>query len=192
MAGATAKLSRQSTISGSPISAPCFTTPKKAPAKTSWPRVNAVRRRGIVDNSRIAVCGWSYGGIMTAWMISKYHIWRAAVSGASVNDWITDYGTADDSLADVGSFSRLAVRRRQRSPSGDELLLSPTSPTLRRRCSFSPTSATIVTRSRPRRCTGAHCATITRMRRCASGRSTATFPRPGSDRATSTITGSTT
>ena len=38
---------------------------------------------------------------MTAWMISKYHIWKAAVSGASVNDWITDYGTADDSLADV-------------------------------------------------------------------------------------------
>ena len=53
---------------------------------------------------RIAVCGWSYGGIMTAWMISKYHIWKAAVSGASVNDWITDYGTADDSLADVDLF----------------------------------------------------------------------------------------
>ncbi|MBV8117187.1 MAG: prolyl oligopeptidase family serine peptidase, partial [Candidatus Eremiobacteraeota bacterium] len=66
--------------------------------------VNAVRARGIVDDSRIAVGGWSYGGIMTAWMISKYHIWRAAVSGASVDDWITDYGTADDSLADADLF----------------------------------------------------------------------------------------
>ena len=49
--------------------------------------VDAVRARGIVDERRIVVGGWSYGGIMTAWMISKYHLWRAAVSGASVNDW---------------------------------------------------------------------------------------------------------
>jgi len=28
--------------------------------------LDAVRARGIVDDSRIAVCGWSYGGIMTA------------------------------------------------------------------------------------------------------------------------------
>jgi dipeptidyl aminopeptidase/acylaminoacyl peptidase len=63
-----------------------------------------VSARGIVDESRIAVSGWSYGGIMTAWMISKYHIWRAAVSGASVDDWVADYGTADDSLADEDLF----------------------------------------------------------------------------------------
>jgi dipeptidyl aminopeptidase/acylaminoacyl peptidase len=37
-------------------------------------------------------------------MISKYHIWKAAVSGASVDDWITDYGTADDSLSDEDLF----------------------------------------------------------------------------------------
>ena len=74
------------------------------PGKDIMAAVEAVRARGIVDDSRIAVSGWSYGGIMTAWMISKYHIWKAAVSGASVNDWITDYGTADDSLADVDLF----------------------------------------------------------------------------------------
>jgi dipeptidyl aminopeptidase/acylaminoacyl peptidase len=75
--------------------------PEEGPGKDIMSALDAVRARGIVDDSRIAVCGWSYGGIMTAWLISKYHIWRAAVSGASVNDWITDYGTADDSLADV-------------------------------------------------------------------------------------------
>jgi dipeptidyl aminopeptidase/acylaminoacyl peptidase len=74
--------------------------PEKGPGEDIMAAVDAVRARGIVDGSRIAVCGWSYGGIMTAWLISKYHIWKAAVSGASVNDWITDYGTADDSLAD--------------------------------------------------------------------------------------------
>ncbi|MBV8154068.1 MAG: S9 family peptidase [Candidatus Eremiobacteraeota bacterium] len=78
--------------------------PEEGPGKDIMAAVDSVRARGIVDDSRIAVSGWSYGGIMTAWMISKYHIWKAAVSGASVNDWTTDYGTADDSLADVDLF----------------------------------------------------------------------------------------
>jgi dipeptidyl aminopeptidase/acylaminoacyl peptidase len=75
--------------------------PEDGPGKDIIAALHTVRARGIVDESRLAVSGWSYGGIMTAWMISKYHFWKAAVSGASVNDWITDYGTADDSLADV-------------------------------------------------------------------------------------------
>jgi len=81
-----------------------FDDPEAGPGKDIMAAVDAVRARGIVDDSRIAVSGWSYGGIMTAWMISKYHIWKAAVSGASVNDWYTDYGVADDSLADIGLF----------------------------------------------------------------------------------------
>ena len=77
---------------------------EEGPGKDIMSAVDTVRARGIVDDSRIAVSGWSYGGIMTAWMISKYHIWKAAVSGASVNDWITDYGVSDDSLSDVDLF----------------------------------------------------------------------------------------
>jgi len=78
--------------------------PDEGPGKDIMAAVDAVRARGIVDDRRIAVSGWSYGGIMTAWMISKYHIWAAAVSGASVNDWATDYGVADDSLSDRDLF----------------------------------------------------------------------------------------
>jgi len=78
--------------------------PEAGPGQDIMAAIKAVRSRGIVDDSRIAVSGWSYGGIMTAWMISKYHIWRAAVSGASVDDWIADYGTADDSLSDEDLF----------------------------------------------------------------------------------------
>jgi dipeptidyl aminopeptidase/acylaminoacyl peptidase len=78
--------------------------PEEGPGKDIMAAVDAVRARGIVDDARMAVSGWSYGGIMTAWMISKYHVWKAAVSGASVNDWITDYGTADDSLSDEDLF----------------------------------------------------------------------------------------
>jgi dipeptidyl aminopeptidase/acylaminoacyl peptidase len=78
--------------------------PDAGPGKDIMAAVNAVRARGFVDDRRIAVSGWSYGGIMTAWMISKYHIWNSAVSGASVNDWITDYGVADDSGSDAALF----------------------------------------------------------------------------------------
>jgi dipeptidyl aminopeptidase/acylaminoacyl peptidase len=82
-----------------------FNDPEQGPGEDLIAALQAVRALGIVDESRIAVCGWSYGGIMTAWMISKYHFWKSAVSGASVNDWITDYGTADDSLADADLFA---------------------------------------------------------------------------------------
>jgi len=34
--------------------------------------------RGIVDSSRIAAVGHSYGGYMTAWLISHQHFWRCA------------------------------------------------------------------------------------------------------------------
>ncbi len=78
--------------------------PDDGPGQDIMAAVNAVKAMGIVDAHRIAVSGWSYGGIMTAWMISKYHIWRAAVSGASVNDWATDYGVADDSESDAALF----------------------------------------------------------------------------------------
>jgi dipeptidyl aminopeptidase/acylaminoacyl peptidase len=79
---------------------PILHDPEDGPGKDIMAALDAIRARGIVDDSRLAVSGWSYGGIMTAWMISKYHVWRAAVSGASVDDWITDYGTADDSGED--------------------------------------------------------------------------------------------
>jgi len=78
--------------------------PEAGPGKDVMAAVDAVRALGIVDDRKMAVSGWSYGGIMTAWMISKYHVWRAAVSGASVNDWITDYGVADDSDSDRALF----------------------------------------------------------------------------------------
>jgi len=78
--------------------------PDDGPGKDVMAAVEAVKAKGIVDETRLAVSGWSYGGIMTSWMISRYHVWRAAVSGASVNDWITDYGTADDADSDKALF----------------------------------------------------------------------------------------
>ncbi len=78
--------------------------PEDGPGRDVDAAVAAVRARGIVDSNRIAVSGWSYGGIMTAWMVTHYHYWKAAVSGASVNDWSTDYSVADDSDSDAALF----------------------------------------------------------------------------------------
>ncbi|MGA8535456.1 MAG: prolyl oligopeptidase family serine peptidase [Candidatus Tumulicola sp.] len=48
----------------------------------------AVLKLGVADPSRIGVSGWSEGGLMTSWLIGHDARWKAAVSGAAVNDWI--------------------------------------------------------------------------------------------------------
>ena len=70
------------------------------PGRDIMAGIAAVERLGIVDSSRIGVSGWSYGGYMTSWMITHYHVWKAAVSGAAVDDWVLDYSVADDHKAD--------------------------------------------------------------------------------------------
>ncbi|MGB8520444.1 MAG: prolyl oligopeptidase family serine peptidase, partial [Candidatus Tumulicola sp.] len=42
----------------------------------------------IVDETNIGISGWSEGGLMTSWLIGHDTRWKAAVSGAAVNDWI--------------------------------------------------------------------------------------------------------
>ncbi|HEV2490328.1 MAG TPA: S9 family peptidase [Candidatus Acidoferrales bacterium] len=59
-----------------------------------------VEKMGIVDTNKIAVSGWSYGGYMTSWMIGHYHIWKAAVSGAAVNDLIMEATVSDGNRTD--------------------------------------------------------------------------------------------
>lgn len=66
--------------------------------------IAAVERLGIVDRSRIGVSGWSYGGQLTAWLIGHHHVWKAAVTGAAVNDLVVDYAIADDVDADRQAF----------------------------------------------------------------------------------------
>jgi len=39
--------------------------------------IDALKKRGFVDETRIGVTGWSYGGYMTSWLIGHYQIWKA-------------------------------------------------------------------------------------------------------------------
>jgi dipeptidyl aminopeptidase/acylaminoacyl peptidase len=49
--------------------------------------------RGVADPDRLGVGGWSYGGILTDYVISKSTRFKAAVSGASIANYLAGYGT---------------------------------------------------------------------------------------------------
>ena len=53
--------------------------------------IRMLEKQGIVDESRIAAAGHSYGGYMTAWLISHQHFWRCAVVGDGAVDWTEEY-----------------------------------------------------------------------------------------------------
>jgi dipeptidyl aminopeptidase/acylaminoacyl peptidase len=48
-----------------------------------------------VDQKRMGVTGYSYGGFLTNWVIGHTTRFAAAISGAGIANWISDYGTAD-------------------------------------------------------------------------------------------------
>ncbi|MGH8278877.1 MAG: S9 family peptidase [Gammaproteobacteria bacterium] len=56
--------------------------------------LKAVEKLGSVDQNRIGVTGWSYGGYMTTWLTGHYNVWKAAVAGAPLTDWVMDYTIA--------------------------------------------------------------------------------------------------
>jgi dipeptidyl aminopeptidase/acylaminoacyl peptidase len=56
------------------------------PGKDNLAAVDALRKTGMIDESRIFVSGWSGGGLQTSWLVGHATFWRAAVSGAAVND----------------------------------------------------------------------------------------------------------
>ncbi|HEX9163635.1 MAG TPA: S9 family peptidase [Thermoanaerobaculia bacterium] len=68
------------------------------PGRDVMAGIAALEQRGIIDRDRIAVSGWSYGGYMTSWMIGHYNIWKAAVSGAAVNNLVHEYSLSDNSV----------------------------------------------------------------------------------------------
>ncbi len=54
--------------------------------------VDAVIKKVPVDNNRVGVTGWSYGGFMTMWTVTQTNRFRAAVAGAGISDWKSYYG----------------------------------------------------------------------------------------------------
>jgi hypothetical protein len=64
----------------------------------------ALEMRGIVDESNIAVSGWSYGGFMTSWLLGHSSIWKASVDGAAANSWLDMYNLSDRNVTTAEGF----------------------------------------------------------------------------------------
>ncbi|MGB6449935.1 MAG: S9 family peptidase [Steroidobacteraceae bacterium] len=65
------------------------------PGRDVMAGIAMLEQRGFIDSTRMAVSGWSYGGYMTTWLLGHYNVWKAAVAGASVTDWVAMYTIGD-------------------------------------------------------------------------------------------------
>ena len=54
--------------------------------------VDHVVKSGVADPDRLGVGGWSYGGILTNYVITKTTRFKAAISGASEVNYLANYG----------------------------------------------------------------------------------------------------
>jgi dipeptidyl aminopeptidase/acylaminoacyl peptidase len=91
--------------------------------------VDEVAGRPYVDETRLGVHGYSYGGYMTSWMVGHTNRFRAAVVGAPCIDLFSMYGTSDIGVsfgevqwgstleeATAEGFDQLAAQLLRRSP----------------------------------------------------------------------------
>ncbi len=57
--------------------------------------VDKVISMGVAHPDSLVVCGWSYGGYMSAFTITRTHRFKAASAGAPVTDLVSFMGTSD-------------------------------------------------------------------------------------------------
>jgi dipeptidyl aminopeptidase/acylaminoacyl peptidase len=54
--------------------------------------VDAAIKKYPIDQNRLGVTGWSYGGFMTMWTVTQTNRFRGAVAGAGIASWQSYYG----------------------------------------------------------------------------------------------------
>lgn len=54
--------------------------------------VDAMVARKIADPDRLAISGWSYGGVLAGYILTTTTRFKAASLGAMVSDWTSEYG----------------------------------------------------------------------------------------------------
>lgn len=75
------------------------------PGRDVMAGIDALKKLGFVDESKIAVSGWSYGGYMTTWLMGHYQIWKVAVAGAAVTNMYDQYNLADFNVTERYIFN---------------------------------------------------------------------------------------
>lgn len=86
-----------------------FNDAGEGPGRDVMSGLEYVKSKGIVDEQRIAVSGWSYGGYMSTWLLGHHAIWKAAVIGAAVTDLTDEYCLSDFNVQLRYAFPREAT-----------------------------------------------------------------------------------
>lgn len=74
------------------------------PGRDVMSGVELLKKRGFVDETRMAVSGWSYGGYMTTWLLGHYQVWKVAIAGAAVTNWLDQYNLGDANVRRGAAF----------------------------------------------------------------------------------------
>jgi dipeptidyl aminopeptidase/acylaminoacyl peptidase len=86
--------------------------------------IDALVDRGIADPARIGVTGGSYGGFMSAWLITQDQRFAAAVPMAPVTDWYSQHHTSNIPYFDTLFLADQPRARAGRYPDRSPLLFA--------------------------------------------------------------------
>ena len=114
---------RGSDSDGNAFYAAIYQDAGQGPGEDVMSGVEYLKKRGLIDPAHMAVTGWSYGGFMTTWLEGHYPVWKAAVAGAALTDWVEMYDLSDGNVTQLEATGAspyvgdgMALNRRQ-SPS---------------------------------------------------------------------------
>ena len=124
---------RGSDSDGNAFYAAIYKDAGQGPGEDVMSGVAYLKSRGLVDAARMAVTGWSYGGFMTTWLAGHYPLWKAAVAGAPLTDWVEMYDLSDGNVTELASTGAspyvgdgMAINRRQSPSSSVAKITAPT------------------------------------------------------------------
>ncbi|KAH8647194.1 Alpha/Beta hydrolase protein [Xylariales sp. PMI_506] len=86
--------------------------------------IQSLIKTGIADAEKVGVIGGSHGGFMASWIISRHpDMFKASVSLAAVNDWVSLHTTSN-----IPAFTSMFFKEGPYSMSADSLSLRNLSP----------------------------------------------------------------
>ena len=89
-------------------------------AKDDLAGIDALIERGLADPKRLGVMGGSYGGFMSAWLVTQTDRLAAAVAISPVTDWYSQHLTSN-----IGQWDRLILKDELANPGGEYFRRSP-------------------------------------------------------------------